>query len=384
MAQLTITVDANYEITPVFERVTSSPVTPSPIATTPSPVTPSPVTPSPVTPSPVSPSPVTPSPVTPSPIATTPSPITPSPITPSPEAVATPSPITPSPEAVATPSPEAVIYSFRLRVTPANSNAGKFTIDGQEITNEIIVGRQIGETVTALATPTVGWRFVRWKKAGGTFTSDNTLTFTPQTANTLSNGLGFISGETFEAEFELIPTPSPITPSPNAPNVTPSPTTPAPITPAPITPAPTPAPIFTWRSCIDGLIKEGNIPDGYVQSAFQGAGGGTCWEPRTEIAFEPSLSEALRFTWRRGSSIYPETKLFKVINPSFGITYGIQIRTNDSVKISVNGVERNGVASFNIGPRASQTVIVSVTPELLDKLADGVSTLNMNIEATER
>lgn len=159
-------------------------------------------------------------------------------------------------------------------------------------------------------------------------------------------------------------------------NVTETP--PAPVTP----PAPPPVAPPTWRSCIDGNLREGTPPNDFIQVPFPA--GGTCWEPRFDIGFEPSL-DSLRFNWRRGSKTYPDIKSFKVINPSNVLTFEIKLTTNPDVILTVNGKEttRGGFAAFSLGPKSQQTVGVKVSDVLLQKLADGTSTLEMNIEALE-
>lgn len=159
-------------------------------------------------------------------------------------------------------------------------------------------------------------------------------------------------------------------------NVTEAP--PAPVTP----PAPPPIAIPTWRSCIDGNLREGTPPNDFIQVPFPA--GGTCWEPKFDIGFEPGL-DSLRFNWRRGSKTYPDVKTFKVINPSNVLTFEIKLTTNPDVVLTVNGKEttRGGFAVFSLGPKSQQTVGVKVSDALLQKLADGTSTLEMNIEALE-
>jgi hypothetical protein len=146
-------------------------------------------------------------------------------------------------------------------------------------------------------------------------------------------------------------------------------------TPAPSkTPQPTPSstPLY-WRSCIDGNVREGTAPDGYVEVVF--AKGGTCWEPSTVVGFEPALNEVLRYQWRRGSVVYPEARTFKVTNPSYAINYEVKIITNPDITVTPD--------VFLLSPRANKDVTVKVTTTLLEKLGDGVSNIEFSVEIRE-
>jgi uncharacterized repeat protein (TIGR02543 family) len=139
-------------------------------------------------------------------------------------------------------------------------------------------------------------------------------------------------------------------------------------------------PVF-WRSCVTGQLIEGTPPADFQETEFLGAGGGACWEPLTEIAFEPNLNEALRYSYQRGSSKYPTGKNIKVTNPSYGTAYRITVTTNPDITLSTRSQSGNkGALSFTIGPRSSETLIVNVTPKLLQTLQDGVANLLMIVE----
>jgi hypothetical protein len=190
------------------------------------------------------------------------------------------------------------------------------------------------------------------------------------------------------------PTPTPpVTPPPTppvsltpAPQASPTPTpqaspsrtpTPTPIPPTP-TPSPTP-PIPTWRSCIDLELKNGTPPPGYVSVLY--AANSICWEPRSTVAFNPSLNELLRYNWQRGSPLYPETKTFEMVNSSFAKSYDVSFQTNPDVRLSMRGGSSNdGQLTVNIPPRGKVNVSVTIPPVLLNKLADGTTTLTLQVE----
>lgn len=131
---------------------------------------------------------------------------------------------------------------------------------------------------------------------------------------------------------------------------------------------------LTWRDCFDGTLRDGTPPSDYVQVTYQGAGGGTCWEPRAQIGFEPDLNKVLTFDWRRGTNTLPEAKRFYVNNPSSTV-FEVKITTNEQLTVTPS--------TFTSNPRSRQLVIITPTSELLDALADGVSTLDFKIELKE-
>lgn len=130
----------------------------------------------------------------------------------------------------------------------------------------------------------------------------------------------------------------------------------------------------TWRDCLDGGLRTGMPPAEYVQVTYTGAGGGTCWEPKATIGFEPDLSEVLKFDWRRGTDTYPEAKNFKITNPS-ATAFAVKVTTNEEILVRPS--------NFNLAPRSSETITIKATSELLNKLGDGISTINFNVEITE-
>ena len=130
----------------------------------------------------------------------------------------------------------------------------------------------------------------------------------------------------------------------------------------------------TWRDCVTGELKTGNPPSDYVQVAYEGAGGGTCWEPRAVIGFEPNLDEVLTFDWRRGTTAYPEAKSVQVTNPS-STPFEVKVTTNPNIIVTPQ--------TFTVGARSSATMTVRPTAQLFDTLADGISTIQFKIELTE-
>lgn len=176
-------------------------------------------------------------------------------------------------------------------------------------------------------------------------------------------------------QISLTPSVTPsLTPSISAtpgqtPTVTPS-ITPS-ISDTPI-PTPTPSPVY-WRSCIDGNQREGIAPSDYIEQKYPK--GGTCWEPKSQVGFEPMLSEALQFYYARGSSFYPETKTVIATNPSYVVSYEVKLLTNNEINITPN--------VFILGPRANKSFTVKITPSLLEKLGDGISDMSLNIEVRQ-
>jgi hypothetical protein len=128
-----------------------------------------------------------------------------------------------------------------------------------------------------------------------------------------------------------------------------------------------------WRDCISGQLNEGAIPAEYRKSIF--TGGGECWEPRTVIGFQPSLSTALTFTYQRGSNEIPQPTSVIANNPSYGVSYRVSIQTNPDIIVQPS--------SFIMTPRSREQFFINVTPILLDKLGDGTSTIEMSIDIVE-
>lgn len=146
-------------------------------------------------------------------------------------------------------------------------------------------------------------------------------------------------------------------------------------------PTPTPSPLV-WRSCVDGNTKLGTPPTDYVQVPF--AKGGTCWEPVYEVGFVPDLNKVLRYNWRRNALVYPESKTFEVQNPSFARNFEVTLKTNPDILITPEGASKgNSTVTFLMSPRSNKKVTVTVPVTLLNKLADGVSNLEMTVEIRE-
>jgi hypothetical protein len=176
----------------------------------------------------------------------------------------------------------------------------------------------------------------------------------------------------------IFPTPS-NTPVPIPPTPSNTPAPPPSNTPRPTpsnTPFPTPSPSpVRWRDCVDGILKDGNAPAAYREVNYSGAGGGMCWEPTGNVGFSPSLSEVLMFTYQRGSSELPQAKKITATNPSYGRSYSVTITTNSDIIITPS--------AFTIAPRKSVEFSVKVTPQLLEQLGDGSSTLQMSFDIME-
>lgn len=167
----------------------------------------------------------------------------------------------------------------------------------------------------------------------------------------------------------VTPTPTP-TPRPTA---TPTPT-PPPNRPSP-TPTPTPAP---WRNCITRQLTNTVIPSDYRQVPYDG--GGVCWEPKSEVAFTPSLMSGLVYRYQRGSGIVPPAQIITVSNTSYGLTYRVTLQTNTNIFLSVDNESlKTGELAFNILPRSERKLAIILTPDLLAQLQDGTSTLFMNV-----
>jgi hypothetical protein len=256
----------------------------------------------------------------------------------------------------------------------------------------------LGSTYTFEAVADAGYYFEGWStnlEIVRGYLTDNSITVRP------TPGSSVISGRFRRTPIQLpieedffapIPSPSPSPTPSSSPIPSPSPTpqlspTPStsttPILPAPSlsrTPLPSTTPIpsrivITYRDCISGVLNEGLAPREYREVAYAGAGGGTCWEPSTIVGFQPSLSEALTFTYQRGGSNLPQPKPITANNPSYGVSYRITMRTNPDIIVQPS--------SFTISPRSSQQFFVNVTPTLLDKLGDGTSTIEMSVDITE-
>lgn len=136
-------------------------------------------------------------------------------------------------------------------------------------------------------------------------------------------------------------------------------------------------PVF-WRNCVTGQLVEGVPPTGTREVNY--SSGGTCWEPITEVTFTPTLNNALRYSYTRGSSVYPTAKSITVTNASFGLAYRITLTTNSNITLNHRSQSGKGSISFIVGPRSTETFSVNLTSQLLQELQDGVSSLSMNVE----
>jgi hypothetical protein len=169
----------------------------------------------------------------------------------------------------------------------------------------------------------------------------------------------------------------PICVSTPTPTPTPAPTpAPTPVIPTPTpTPAPTPViPPLIWRDCVSGELFPGT-PTNRREVIYAGSGGGTCWEPLTVVTFTPNLNDELVFQYQRGSTQYPMAQIITATNSSTAVSYELQITTNIDIIITPN--------VFTIPPRSNATFTVQVTPNLLNELADGTSTLRMSVGIRE-
>lgn len=218
--------------------------------------------------------------------------------------------------------------------------------------------------------------------------------FTGYTRSGISNTYNYHSNGAYQGNFACpVPNVTPTQPPPPPPTLPPISTppiitppiitppviipTPTPTITIPATPTPTPPPTprIVWRDCITGDLKEGLAPAGYREVAYQGAGGGTCWEPTTVVGFSPPLDAALYFVHQRGTGNYPQPKTITAANPSYGVSYDVKIVTNASIIVEPR--------AFILEPRKSIDFVVNVTPELIAQLGDGKSTISMTVEVKE-
>jgi hypothetical protein len=168
--------------------------------------------------------------------------------------------------------------------------------------------------------------------------------------------------------------------APPDPTPTPTPTPTSILEPDP-TPDPAPVPESKWRDCISGNLIVGTPPRAYREILYTGAGGGTCWqEVSAVVGFSPSLSEALVFLYQRGSANIPQPKSITVSNPSQTVAYRITLTTNADIKLGIGNKVGAGILSFTVEPRSNVIFSVNITPQLLEKLADGTSDLDMKVE----
>lgn len=260
---------------------------------------------------------------------------------------------------------------------PGTNNSSYFTGQRDSVTFECLTAVQVNDPRCATP-PSCLPDGARCEVATGAFDCcSGYCQYTPALGPTAG-----ICGQPLPPPTSPVPSPTPViegTPPPTPseqrypdPSVT---STPVPsITPSTsvlITPTPTPTPI-RWRSCVDGVLRDGTPPSAYRAATYQGAGGGVCWEPAGNVGFEPDLSQALTFLYQRGTKQYPQPRTITAVNPSYAIPYSIKLQSNPNVIIEPS--------VFRLGPRESRKFTVNVTPELLAQLGDGTSTLDLNIE----
>jgi hypothetical protein len=141
-------------------------------------------------------------------------------------------------------------------------------------------------------------------------------------------------------------------------------------------PGPTPTPtVRQWRNCIDDKLETWPPPNGYREVPYSGASGGTCWEPITEVGFDPSISN-LTFVYQRGTDAFPAPYYFKAQNPSTAISYRVKFSTNNTY-FTITPAE------FNIGPRESVNVSVSLNEPTIPDFGDGVTDFTLRLDITQ-
>jgi hypothetical protein len=133
--------------------------------------------------------------------------------------------------------------------------------------------------------------------------------------------------------------------------------------------------IRQWRNCIDDKLELWPPPNGYREVSYGGASGGTCWEPVTEVGFDPSLSN-LTFTYQRGTDVFPAPYYFKAQNPSTAISYRVAFSTNNTY-FSITPAE------FNIGPRETVNISVALNEPTIPQFGDGVTDFTLRLDITQ-
>jgi len=243
-------------------------------------------------------------------------------------------------EPVLLPQPSVAVQQYLVQLLPQPSSRGSVFTEGGTLSG-LTVFKQVpaDNTISIQATPAQGSRFKHW--------------YNPTTGNVVSTSststIRVTADITLWAVFEEIP-PQP-SPSPSA-QIT-----------------------IQWRSCIDGILRDGTAPFGYREVEYTGAGGGMCWEPITDVTFQPNLATALLFKYQRGSSEYPQPVTVTATNPAYGTSYKVTLKTNPDVIITPS--------AFTLDPRGSKQFVVNVTPQLLEKLGDGESTLRLDVEVSQ-
>jgi hypothetical protein len=258
---------------------------------------------------------------------------------PEPEPVPDPEPIVvvepPEPE-IETVVETTTVNRYRIRVFPGTTG-GRVETTIDQIFNE-------GEVVNIRAVPARGNTFVNWTTSTGTVFSEEATT-----AFTVTSDLSLFANFSQPEEDIPIPPPEP--------------------------PPPPPPPPVTWRSCIDGSINEGSPPRGYKISSYRGAGGGVCWEPSTEVGFNPSPERA-NFTYQRGSSSFPQPFEFFAENSSFGTSYKVTFNTNTDFFVVTP-------REFNIEPQSKQKINIEIKRDRIEQLGDGLTNFNLEVDIVE-
>jgi len=225
---------------------------------------------------------------------------------------------------------------YRIRILPG-TQGGRVETTIDQFFDE-------GEVVNIRAVPARGNTFISWTTSTGEVFSTEAIT-----AFTVTNNLSLFAN--FSQPDEPAPPPPP-TPTP-----------------------PPPAPSVTWRNCIDGSINEGSPPVGYRIASYRGAGGGVCWEPTTEIGFNPSPNSA-NFVYQRSSGQFPTPFEFYVENPSFGASYKVTFNTNTDFFVVTP-------REINIDPQSRVKVNIELKRTKIDELGDGLTNFDLQVDIVE-
>jgi hypothetical protein len=148
---------------------------------------------------------------------------------------------------------------------------------------------------------------------------------------------------------------------------------PQPPPPPPPTQLPPPPP--QWRLCSDGQLKNGNPPSDYRGVQYTGLGGGICWEPAADVGFIPELGN-LQYTYRRGSSQFPDSYQYQVENKSFGLSYQLTFETN----FTYFDIQPRQIS---LAPRDKKPFTVSIKRDTIGEFADGQTNFSLNVTVTE-
>ena len=292
--------------------------------------------------------------------------------------VEVPDPVTPPPTEIPQgPQPPFIV---RARVEGGNgqlslrpqSSAFPTPQRGQDVSVSITTP---GLNVAVSIVPFIGFRFIRWERIVNgeriNLGARTNLNYPVRDDYDLIAVMGpdRVAGTPTPVDQTPTPVPPPVTPEPPVP-----PPTPVPPTPVATRPTPTPVPV-TWRNCIDGRLYEGNPPQGYRLATFRGAVGGQCWEPATQIGFNPTPSQA-NFVYQRGSSEFPRPFTFAVENPSFGTSYRVRFNTNTTYF-------RVTPSDIRIEPQSRRQITIEVRRERIEDLGDGLTDFNLVVDVEE-